>query len=80
MEEYQRSLNRPQTLDTLLVLNYIKRKPMLKRMRLVSLVRALVIAVSIQLLHLRIVRLARLVERLQMRVMQLKENVLAEKK
>jgi hypothetical protein len=31
MEEWQQKLSRPQTLDTLLVLNYIKQKPMLKR-------------------------------------------------
>ena len=42
MEEYQQRLNRPQTLDTLLVLNYLRRKQMPKRVRLGLLVSELV--------------------------------------
>ena len=80
MEEYAQRLNRPQTLDTLLVLNYLRRQPMKKRGRLGLLVKALVIGVSIQLLHWRMLRLLRSAERLQMQVMQLRAKGLAEKR
>ena len=80
MEEYAQKLSRPQTLDTLLVLNYLRKQPMKKRGRLGLLVKALVIGVSIQLLHWRMRRLLRLAERLQMQVMQLRAKGLAEKR
>jgi hypothetical protein len=80
MEDYLQRSNRPQTLDTLLVLNYLRQKPTHKRGRLGLLVRALVIGVSIQLLHWRMLRLQRSAERLQTQVMQLRARGLAEKK
>ena len=80
MEEYLQRSNRPQTLDTLLVLNYLRQKPMQSRGRLGLLVRAFLIGVSIQLLHWRMLRLQRSAERLQTQVMQLRAKGLAEKK
>ena len=80
MEEYKQSLNRPQTLVTLSVLNYLRQKPMQNHVRLGLLVRALLIGVSIQLLHWRMLRLQRSAERLQMQVMQLRAKGLAEKR
>ena len=80
MEEWQQRLSRPQTLDTLLVLSYLRKAPMRKHVRLDLLVRALVIGVLIQLLHWRMLRLQRSAERLQMQVTQLRAKGLAEKR
>ena len=80
MEESQQNSNKLQTLDTLLVLNYLRRKPIHSRTRLGLLVRALVIAVLIQRLHWRTLRLQRSAEHLQTLVMQLRAKEQAEKK
>jgi hypothetical protein len=80
MEDLQQGWKKQRPLDTLLVLNYLKRKQIRNRVPLVWLAKMLVIGVSIQLLHWRMLRLQRLAERLQMQVMQLREKGLAEKK